>query len=54
MSQYQRNHFTEAEMSSRPVVFILDVDGILTDGGFYYSAEGKVMKKGSGERGAAS
>jgi 3-deoxy-D-manno-octulosonate 8-phosphate phosphatase (KDO 8-P phosphatase) len=28
-----------------PVVFILDVDGILTDGGFYYSAEGKVMKK---------
>jgi len=28
-----------------PKVFILDVDGILTDGGFYYSAEGKVMKK---------
>ena len=25
--------------------FILDVDGVLTDGGFYYSAEGKVMKK---------
>lgn len=26
-------------------VFILDVDGVLTDGGFYYSADGKVMKK---------
>lgn len=26
-------------------VFILDVDGVLTDGGFYYSAEGKVLKK---------
>lgn len=25
--------------------FILDVDGVLTDGGFYYSADGKVMKK---------
>ena len=24
--------------------FILDVDGVLTDGRFYYSAEGKVMK----------
>jgi 3-deoxy-D-manno-octulosonate 8-phosphate phosphatase (KDO 8-P phosphatase) len=28
-----------------PTIFILDVDGILTDGGFYYSSEGKVMKK---------
>ncbi len=28
-----------------PKVFIMDVDGVLTDGGFYYSAEGKVMKK---------
>jgi 3-deoxy-D-manno-octulosonate 8-phosphate phosphatase (KDO 8-P phosphatase) len=28
-----------------PKVFIIDVDGILTDGGFYYSSEGKVMKK---------
>ena len=28
-----------------PKVFILDVDGVLTDGGFYYTAEGKVMKK---------
>ena len=26
-------------------IFILDVDGILTDGCFYYSSEGKVMKK---------
>ena len=28
-----------------PKVFILDVDGILTDGGFYYSEDGKVLKK---------
>ena len=29
----------------RPKVFVLDVDGVLTDGGFYYSTEGKVMRK---------
>lgn len=28
-----------------PKVFVLDVDGVLTDGGFYYSSEGKIMKK---------
>lgn len=28
-----------------PKVFILDVDGVMTDGAFYYTAEGKVMKK---------
>lgn len=28
-----------------PKHFILDVDGVLTDGTFYYSAEGKIMKK---------
>lgn len=28
----------------KPVVFILDVDGVMTDGSFYYSDEGKVMK----------
>lgn len=28
-----------------PKVFIMDVDGILTDGSFYYTTEGKVMKK---------
>ena len=28
-----------------PKVFIVDVDGVLTDGSFYYTAEGKVMKK---------
>ena len=28
-----------------PSTFILDVDGVLTDGGFYYSEEGKIMKK---------
>ena len=26
-------------------IFILDVDGVLTDGGFYYDTNGKVMKK---------
>ncbi len=29
----------------QPKVFIMDVDGVLTDGTFYYSADGKVMKK---------
>lgn len=28
-----------------PKVFILDVDGVMTDGAFYYTAEGKVMKR---------
>lgn len=28
-----------------PKVFVLDVDGVLTDGGFYYSSEGKIIKK---------
>lgn len=28
-----------------PSVFILDVDGVMTDGAFYYTPEGKVMKK---------
>lgn len=30
---------------THPEIFILDVDGILTDGSFYYTADGKVMKK---------
>ena len=30
---------------NRPKVCIFDVDGVLTDGTFYYSAEGKIMKK---------
>ncbi len=30
---------------NKPKVFILDVDGILTDGCFYYSQEGKILKK---------
>ena len=29
----------------QPKVFILDVDGVLTDGCFYYSSDGKVLKK---------
>ena len=32
-------------MDIQPKVFILDVDGVLTDGGFYYSETGKVLKK---------
>lgn len=28
-----------------PKVFLLDVDGVFTDGSFYYTSEGKVMKK---------
>lgn len=32
-------------MDIQPKVFILDVDGVLTDGGFYYSENGKVLKK---------
>lgn len=28
-----------------PKVLVLDVDGVLTDGGIYYTAEGKVMKR---------
>lgn len=30
--------------SIRPSVFILDVDGVLTTGQFFYTAEGKIMK----------
>ena len=32
-------------MLTVPKVFILDVDGVLTDGCFYYSIDGKVLKK---------
>lgn len=28
----------------RPRVFVLDLDGVLTDGKFYYNTEGKVLK----------
>ena len=28
-----------------PKVFLLDVDGVFTDGSFYYTEEGKIMKK---------
>lgn len=33
------------ETEYRPGVFILDVDGVMTDGGMYYTADGKVMKR---------
>lgn len=29
----------------KPKVLIIDVDGVLTDGGMYYTSEGKYMKK---------
>lgn len=32
-------------MNSKLTVFLLDVDGVFTDGTFYYSSEGKIMKK---------
>ncbi len=38
---YTEGH-RKSEMS--PEIFILDVDGVLTNGQFYYTAEGKVMK----------
>ncbi|GHU04106.1 hydrolase [Alphaproteobacteria bacterium] len=31
-------------LAAKPEVFILDVDGVMTDGTFFYSAEGKVFK----------
>ena len=27
-----------------PKYFVLDVDGVMTDGKFYYSTEGKILK----------
>ena len=27
------------------IIFVIDVDGVLTDGAFYYSEQGKVLKK---------
>ncbi len=29
----------------QPEIFILDIDGVMTDGTFYYSIDGKIMKK---------
>jgi 3-deoxy-D-manno-octulosonate 8-phosphate phosphatase (KDO 8-P phosphatase) len=34
-------------------VFLLDVDGVMTDGGFYYSEEGKLLKRFGPEDGDA-
>jgi 3-deoxy-D-manno-octulosonate 8-phosphate phosphatase (KDO 8-P phosphatase) len=34
----------EVKIESKPTVFILDVDGVMTNGQFFYSAEGKAMK----------
>ena len=28
----------------KPEIFIFDVDGVMTDGKFYYTSEGKMMK----------
>jgi len=35
---------TRGSTSKKPKHFIIDVDGVMTDGRFYYSSEGKVMK----------
>lgn len=35
----------ETKVQVTPEVFIMDIDGVMTDGSFYYTAEGKVMKK---------
>ena len=37
----------------KPRVLIMDVDGVLTDGSFYYSVDGKVMKKFGADDNAA-
>lgn len=34
----------EMRTETKPTVFILDVDGVMTNGQFFYSAEGKAMK----------
>ncbi len=34
----------EGYVKAKPRIFILDVDGVMTTGHFFYSAEGKVMK----------
>lgn len=33
------------QLSFSPKYFVLDVDGVLTDGTYYYTTDGKVMKK---------
>jgi len=40
-----RNLKNSFSRSQRIKHFVIDVDGVLTDGGFYYDASGKVMKK---------
>jgi len=35
---------TARSAGKKPKHFVIDVDGVMTDGRFYYSAEGKVMK----------
>ena len=31
-------------LNKKPKAFVLDVDGVMTDGRFYYNIEGKVIK----------
>jgi len=38
------NKASRRRSEEKPSVFILDVDGVMTDGKFYYSADGKLMK----------
>ena len=28
----------------KPELFVIDVDGVMTDGKFYYSVDGKILK----------
>lgn len=44
MQQSSIDGGVDAADGSAPQVFILDVDGVMTTGQFFYSAEGKVMK----------
>jgi 3-deoxy-D-manno-octulosonate 8-phosphate phosphatase (KDO 8-P phosphatase) len=41
-------HYQEIRMESMvpqsPIALVIDVDGVMTDGKFYYTAEGKLMK----------
>ena len=30
--------------NNKPIIFILDVDGVMTTGNFFYTSEGKIMK----------
>lgn len=47
MKSHKKNNFSGEELDklSKIKLILTDVDGVLTDGGMYYTAEGLVMKK---------